>query len=68
LISWLIYSLRTITAQVPAELLDRAHERARLEDRSVASVVRRALISYLEAEPDRNGSAAPVTEKPRGVR
>jgi Ribbon-helix-helix protein, copG family len=43
---------RARTAQVPPELLERAHERARLEDRSVAAVVRRALSQYLKQDPN----------------
>jgi hypothetical protein len=38
---------RSVTATVPPELLERSHERAELEDGSVASVVRRALTDYL---------------------
>ena len=49
-----------MTATVPPDLLDRAHERARLEDRSLASVVRRALVAYLDNEgSERDGDHAP---------
>jgi hypothetical protein len=38
---------------VPRELLELAHQRAALEDRSTASIVRRALNLYLRpASPD----------------
>jgi hypothetical protein len=44
---------RIITATVPRELLELAHQRAALEDRSTASIVRRALNLYLRpASPD----------------
>jgi hypothetical protein len=46
---------RIITATVPRELLELAHQRATREDRSIASVVRIALANYLhtpEAVPE----------------
>lgn len=46
----------TTTARVEPEMLERVHERARLEDRSVAAVIRRALTQYLEDGDPANGA------------
>jgi len=54
---------RIVTATVPGELLKRAHERAELEDRSIASIVRIALANYLRS-PKRD--AVPTETRAKG--
>jgi len=52
---------RVMSATVDASLLERVHEQAQIEDRSVASVVRRALAKYL----DESASAAELEQAKR---
>ena len=55
----------SFSVKLPAELLERLHELAELEDRSVSSVVRRACWAYLsEHLPGYTLSPAAVSQTP----
>ena len=60
---------RVISASIPADLLDRIHERAQQEDRSNAALIRQALRQYLDADApferrwgSRNGGTIAATD------